>query len=77
MKDIGKHFLAATASGCRQWHHLMCSKGNLIVFWRMHECVGDELREAGMRREEEDLYACVASCIINSGNVQWLQAKLR
>lgn len=25
MKDIGKHFLAATVSGCRRWHHLVCS----------------------------------------------------
>lgn len=64
MKDIGKHFHAARVSGCRQWHHLMCGTGNLIEFWRVHACVGDELGRAGMGSEEEDQNesdACVES----------------
>lgn len=60
MKDIGKCFLAATVSGCRQWQHLMSSghrKPNKCV------CVCDDRGSVGIRKEEESLF-CVSVLLL-------------
>lgn len=69
IKDIGKYFLAITASISYINNGTISyapGTGSLIVFLRVHARVDDELGTAKMRRGEEDLCnfqcnACVES----------------